>query len=75
MTYIWNRAKKVPSDSMPYVVIDSFLTWKKRQLYGIENKNERERKRIHAQVKRQQMNLETNLSLLGYSIDNLQYNL
>jgi hypothetical protein len=74
MTYIWNRAERVPKNTMPYVVIDSFVTWQSRQLKNIQEKPEKEQKRIHAQVKRQRTNLKRNLESLGYSLDNLQYN-
>ena len=59
MTYIWNRAERVPAKSMPKILVESFSRWQKKQLSEINQDTSDSRKQaIYLTIKRQKQNLE-----------------
>ena len=58
MTYIWNRADRVPEKLMPNVLHESFVKWEKNQLEKITEDTTKQRKqKIYNTIKRQKSNL------------------
>ena len=59
MTYIWNRADKVPEEHKPHVLDESFKYWEDRKKTELKFiKSEREKKKILSTIKRQRHNYE-----------------
>jgi len=59
MTYIWNRAERVPADLMPKRVQDSFNEWIKEEYRQLTFATDvKHRKRIIARIKRQRERFE-----------------
>lgn len=66
MTYIWNRADRVPKEDMPYVVEDAFKKWESKQFKNFEHLSEDGKFKVRYLVSKQLR--EKNLALinLGY---------
>lgn len=57
MTYIWNRAERVPASKMPNALIECFSSWEKDKLSEITEKTSECRKdQILYTIKRQKEN-------------------
>ena len=58
MTYIWNRADRVPAKLMPNVLNESFVRWEKKQLEKItEDTTEQRKQSIFRTISKQKENL------------------
>ena len=58
MTYIWNRADRVPAKSMPNVLNECFVRWEKNQLEKITEDTTHSRKQsILYTIRKQKNNL------------------
>jgi uncharacterized protein YmfQ (DUF2313 family) len=58
MTYIWNRAERVPAKSMPNVLNECFVRWEKNQLGKItEDTTEQRKQGIYNKINKQRNNL------------------
>jgi hypothetical protein len=66
MTYIWNRADRVPKDKMPHVIKDAFDQWSKEQYKNFQNLTEEEKTKINFNVCKQMGKMNYNLKQLGY---------
>ncbi len=66
MTYIWNRAERVPKEDMPHVVEDAFKKWEAKQFKNFEHFTEERKLKVRYLVSKQLR--EKNLALinLGY---------
>ena len=59
MTYIWNRADRVPEKYKPHVLDESFKYWEDRKKTELKSmKSERGKKKILNAIKRQRQNYE-----------------
>lgn len=66
MTYIWNRADRVPKELMPKVVEDAFNKWTKEQYKNFSELTEKEKAKVNYKVASQMGNMNYNLRQLGY---------
>lgn len=66
MTYIWNRADRVPKKDMPHVVEDAFKKWEKEQFKNFEHLSEDRKFKVRQNVSRQLREKNMSLILLGY---------
>jgi hypothetical protein len=66
MTYIWNRAERVPKDKMPHVVEESFEQWTKEQYKDFNKLTEEEKNKVNFKVLKQMGKMAYNLRVLGY---------
>ena len=66
MTYIWNRAERVPKDKMPHIIEESFKEWEAQQFKNFEHLSDDRKFQVRQRVSRQLR--EKNLALinLGY---------
>lgn len=66
MTYIWNRAERVPKDKMPHIVEESFKEWEAQQFKNFKHLSDDRKFQVRQKVSRQLR--EKNLALinLGY---------
>ena len=63
MTYIWNRADRVPEKHKPHVLDESFKYWEDRKKTELKfMKSERGKKKILNAVKRQRQNYEDSVA-------------
>ena len=63
MTYIWNRANRVPDNAMPDVLVESFRKWAKER-YKILNKvsDSKKKKSMLTTIAKQTLNYQDALS-------------
>ena len=66
MTYIWNRADRVPKELMPKVVEDAFNKWTKEQYKNFSELTEQEKGKVNYKVVSQMDKMNYNLKQLGY---------
>jgi hypothetical protein len=66
MTYIWNRADRVPKENMPHVVEDAFKAWEKDQFKNFEYLSEDKKFKVRQNVSRQLRAKNVALIGLGY---------
>lgn len=66
MTYIWNRADRVPKELMPKVVEDAFNKWTKEQYKNFSQLTEQEKGKVNYKVASQMDKMNYNLKQLGY---------
>jgi hypothetical protein len=58
MTYIWNRAERVPSKAMPNVLNECFVRWERQKLSEILNStDEKKTQKILSTISKQRNNL------------------
>ena len=63
MTYIWNRAERVPAKSMPKILFESFSRWQNEQLSQItQDTSDSRKKEIFRTIKKQKQNLEDSVN-------------
>jgi hypothetical protein len=66
MTYIWNRAERVPKDKMPHVVEDSFKEWENELFKNFDQLNDAEKFRVRNKYSTQLRKKNVALMCLGY---------
>ena len=66
MTYIWNRAERVPKDKMPHVVEKCFKEWENKLFKNFDQLDEIEQFKIRYRYSTQLRNKNTALACLGY---------
>ena len=70
MTYIWNRAERVPEELMPDAVEDAFNKWTKEQYKDFNKLTEEEKSKVNYKVSKQMGKMHYNLKQLGYHTEN-----
>jgi len=66
MTYIWNRADRVPKENMPHVVEDAFKRWEEDQFKNFEHLSDERKLLVRQKVSKQLREKNVNLIKLGY---------
>mgnify|MGYP003979114877 CR=1 FL=1 len=62
MTYIWNRAERIPAKSMPKILVESFSRWQKKQLSQItEDTSDIRKQSIFRTIRKQKQNLKDSI--------------
>ena len=68
MTYIWNRADRVPKELMPDAVEEAFNKWTKEQYRDFQNLSEQQKQKVNFKVSKQMGKMAYNLKALGYKL-------
>jgi hypothetical protein len=66
MTYIWNRADRVPKELMPDAIKEAFRKWTKEQYKDFNKLTEEEKNQVNYKVCVQMGKMNFNLKQLGY---------
>ena len=66
MTYIWNRADRVPKELMPDAVEEAFRKWTKEQYKDFKDLTEKQKQKVNYKVVVQMGKMNYNLKQLGY---------
>lgn len=66
MTYIWNRADRVPKKDMPHAVEDAFKKWEADQFKNFEHFTDERKLKVRYLVSKQLREKNMNLIRLGY---------
>ena len=66
MTYIWNRAERVPKDKMPHIVEEHFKEWTDKLFKNFDQLNDAEKFRVRKLYSAQLRNKNVALTCLGY---------
>ena len=74
MTYIWNRAERVPTDKMPNVLNKCFSSWEREKLSEItKSTDEKKTQKILSTINKQRNNLDD--AVEKFNRDNLNKDL
>ena len=68
MTYIWNRADRVPKELMPDAVEEAFREWTEEQYKDFKNLTEEQKRKVNFRVCKQMGKMAYNLKALGYKL-------
>lgn len=66
MTYIWNRADRVPKELMPDAIEEAFREWTKEQYKNFKQLTEEQKNKVNYRVVVQMGKMNYNLRQLGY---------